>query len=307
MKVLVVGASGFIGSHLVRALTARGDEVVATSRNPTKLNGSVPAVHWDPNAGPLPAEALQGVDAVVNLAGEPVAPKLVGLLALSGRWNKTKKKKIRDSRVNATRNVVAAIAAAEQKPRVLVSASAIGYYGDGQHKVLHENTSRGRDFLADVCLAWEGEARKVRDHGVRLAIVRIGVVLGRDGGAYPIMSRPFRMFAGGPIGMGRRWFSWIHIDDMVGVLMHMIDHEEADGIFNGTAPNPVTSAEFSQTLASILKRPNLFFVPPPALYLTLGGFATVICASQRVLPNRTIGTGYNFKYPTVRPALEDLR
>ena len=307
MKVLVVGASGFIGSHLVRALTARGDEVVATSRNPGAQNGSMPAVHWDPNAGPLPAEALEGVDAVVNLAGEPVAPNVIGLVALSGRWNKSKRQKIRDSRVNATRNVVAAIAEAGSKPQVLVNASAIGYYGDGQHKVLHENAGRGRDFLADVCLAWEGEARKVRDHGVRLAIVRIGVVLGKDGGAYPIMSRPFRMFAGGPIGMGRRWFSWVHIDDMVGILMHMIDRKEADGVFNATAPNPVTNAEFSQTLASVLKRPNLFFVPPPALYLTMGAFASVICASQRVLPNRTTGTGYEFKYPNLRPALEDLR
>ena len=299
MKALVVGASGFIGTHLVKALLARGDEVVATGRDEAKvaknLGGGVRCIGWDTNSGPLPADALEGVDAVINLAGEPVAK----------RWTKARKQRIRDSRVFGTRNVVAGIEAAGVKP-VLVNTSAIGYYGDGKHKMLHETASRGSGFLADVCFAWEAEARKARDLGLRVAILRVGVVLGKEGGAYPLMSMPVRMFFGGPIGMGRMWFSWIHIDDIVGIYLHLAD-TKADGVFNGTAPNPVTNEEFTKTLGSVLKRPTFMRVPQPALYVRFGEFASVICGSQNCPPLRTIAAGYEYKYPEVRAAIEDLR
>ncbi|MEE8107482.1 MAG: TIGR01777 family oxidoreductase [Planctomycetota bacterium] len=301
MNTLVIGASGFVGKHLVRALRERGDEVSVTGRNLAKLQKTfrdgVQTTEWDPNGGPIPQAALAGVDAVINLAGDNVG---------KGRWSKRKKERIRASRVDGTRNLVAGIAASEHRPAVLVNASAIGYYGDGGSSVFNEGSLPGRDFLARVCEAWEGEASRARGHGVKVAIARLGVVLGKDDGAYPQMSRPFKMFLGGPIGMGRRWFSWIHVDDVVGILSHLAA-TNADGIFNATAPGVVTNEEFSHTLGSVLHRPSFARVPPLALRVVLGGFATVICSSTRATPLRTIGTGYEFKYPEVRPALEALR
>lgn len=302
MKIMVVGASGFLGSRVVAALRQRGDGVAVTGRDAGRLRAKfgedVGRDEWDPASGPLPAGALEGVEGVVNLAGESVA---------SGRWTKARKERIRESRVAGTRNLVASLASASQKPAVLVSASAIGYYGDAQHRALHETAANGSDFLAEVCAAWEAEAGKARAAGVRTAVVRFGVVLGRDGGAYPSMSRPFRMFLGGPIGLGRRWISWIHVDDVLGLILHLLDTGTADGVFNGTAPQPVSNAEFTRELAAALKRPALFPVPPLALRILLGGFATVVLCSQRVLPLRTLASGYAFKFPTLRAALQDLR
>lgn len=300
MRILVVGASGFIGNSLLRAVLARKDEAIATGRDARslgrRLSPGAKAVAWDPNAGPIPVEALEGVDAVVNLAGEPV----------TGRWTSAKKERIRRSRVEGTRNLVAGIAAAPKKPLVLVSASAIGYYGDGQHRVLHEGTPPAKDFLAGVCREWEGEAEKARSH-CRVAIARIGVVLGKGGGAYPQMSRPFRFFAGGRIGLGYRWFSWIHIDDVVGAILHLIDTRSAEGPFNLTAPQPVSNREFTAALAKTLRRPALFPVPPIALRILLGGFSEVVLTSQRVVPLRTQAAGYSYRYPDIAAALADLR
>jgi len=302
VRVTVVGGSGFIGSKLVAALRQRGDEVTVTGRSAVTLakrfGEGVGRVEWDPVQGPPPAEALEGCDGVINLAGESVA---------SGRWTKARRERIRASRVEGTRHLVAALAAASDKPKVLVNASAIGYYGDAAHRALHETSANASDFLAEVCAAWEGEASKARAAGVRTAIARFGVVLGREGGAYPLMSRPFRLFVGGPIGLGRRWISWIHLDDVVGLLLHLLDTPTADGVFNGTAPQPVSNAEFTKELAAALKRPALFPVPPLALKLLLGGFAAVVLSSQRVLPMRTLASGYAFRYPTLRGALEGLR
>ncbi|MGQ0612238.1 MAG: TIGR01777 family oxidoreductase [Planctomycetaceae bacterium] len=302
MKVTVIGGSGFIGKRLVAGLRERGDAVTVTGRSSQRLaelfGEGVRCLEWDPAQGPPPAAALEGCDGVVNLAGESVA---------SGRWTKGRKERIRASRVDGTRNLVAALAAAGNRPKVLVNASAIGYYGDAGHRALHESSANASDFLGGVCAAWEGEAAKARATGVRTAIVRFGVVLGRDGGAYPLMSRPFRLFVGGPIGLGRRWISWIHRDDVVGLILHLLDTPTADGVFNGTAPQPVANAEFTKELAAALKRPALLPVPPLALKLLLGGFAAVVLSSQRVLPMRTLASGYAFRYPTLRGALEDLR
>jgi uncharacterized protein (TIGR01777 family) len=303
MKVLVVGGSGFVGTRLVGALRARGDrEVVVTGRSAERLakqfGGDVRCVEWDPNRGPLPLSELNGVDGVVNLAGDPVH---------KGRWNKAKKERIRESRVVGTRNLVAALASADPRPGVLVNASAIGWYGDRKHNWVHEDYPPAEDdYLAEVCQAWEAEARRAREAGVRTAIVRLGVVLGRDGGAYPQMAKPFRMFAGGRIGLGKMWMSWIHVDDVVGLILHCLDCEQAVGVYNATAPHPVSNVEFTKTLGRVLKRPAFFYVPAFMLRWAKGEFARVITASIRARPLRTLAIGYEFKFPRLREALLDL-
>jgi len=298
MKVLVVGGSGFIGVPLVEALRGRDDQVVVTGRREDRLRKRFPSgvtcVAWDPPEGPPPAEALAGVDAVVNLAGEPVA---------SGRWTAARKERIRQSRVLGTRNLVAGLAAADPRPGVLVNASAIGYYGDRKQTIVYEESPPGKDFLAEVCEAWEAEAWKAKP--TRTAIVRFGVVLGRNGGAYPMMAKPFRWFFGGTIGQGYAWMSWIHLSDVVGILLHCLD-KDVSGVFNAVAPNPVSNGEFSHTLANVLHRPCVAMVPPIALRLLKGEFASVITSSTRVKPLRTEASGYVFRFPRLQEALRDL-
>jgi uncharacterized protein len=298
MRVLVTGGSGFIGAPLAEALRGRGDDVVVTGRDEARLRKRLPAgvtaVAWDPISGPVPATALAGVDAVVNLAGESVA---------SGRWTKSKKARIRESRVTGTRNLVMGLLAADPRPKALVSASAIGYYGDREHQWVYEESTPGNDFLAGVCREWEAEAWKARP--IRTAVVRFGIVLGKGGGAYPPMSMPFRLFVGGSIGQGYAWMSWIHLDDVVGILLHCVD-KDVSGTFNAVAPNPVSNGEFSQTLAGVLRRPCFAMVPPIALRLIKGEFAEVITSSIRVKPLRTEASGYAFKYPRLREALQAL-
>ncbi|MFI5402821.1 MAG: TIGR01777 family oxidoreductase [Planctomycetota bacterium] len=299
MRVLVTGGGGFIGARLVEALRERNDDVVVTGRSEgplrKRLGGGVTCVAWDPVSGPPPAAALANVDAVVNLAGEPVA---------SGRWTKAKKARIRESRVLGTRHLVAGMLAAEPRPKVLVNASAIGYYGDRKNQWVYEESPPGRDFLAEACEAWEAEAWKARSK-VRTAVVRFGIVLGKGGGAYPQMSFPFRIFAGGTISQGYAWMSWIHEADVTGILLHCLDKEVA-GVFNATAPNPVSNGEFSHTLAQVLHRPCFAMVPALALRLIKGEFAKVITASARVKPLRTEASGYTFRFPRIREALVDL-
>jgi len=298
MKVLVTGGTGFIGSAIVEALLARGDAVVVTGRSAkrvTKRFGDrVEACEWNPVEGPLPVDVLRDVDGVINLAGENIA---------KGRWTRAKKARIRDSRITGTRNLVAGIAAATRKPTVLVSASAIGIYGDTAHRAVHEGATRAHDFLADLCADWEAAARTTE---LRVAIVRTGVVLGCGGGAYPPMRRLFRCFAGGTIGLGKSWFSWIHIDDLVGIFLKALDDENANEAYNGTAPHPVSNMEFTRELARSLHRPALAPVPPIMLRIALGEFGSFVTMSQRVVPIRTIGIGYEYKYPRVREALESL-
>lgn len=300
MKVLIVGGSGLVGRKLVEVLQHGGHEVAVSGRSEARLRSSLPAgvgcVEWDPNAAPIPAAALAGVDAVVNLAGEPVA---------KGRWTKAKKERIRASRVDGTRHLVEGMAAAPDGPRVLVSASAIGWYGDTKHNWVTEDAAPADDFLGEVCQAWEAEARRARDKGIRTAIVRVGVVLAKEG-AYRQMTRPFRMFVGGKIGLGKRWMSWIHVDDAAGLFAHCAESEEAVAVYNATAPNPVSNEEFTDTVAQVLKRPAVFPVPPMALHVILGGFATVVTSSQRVRPLRTIGIGYEFRFPRLEEAIRDL-
>lgn len=290
MKIAVVGATGLIGRRLVDALLRDGHAVVAVSRGGSGV-ADAPGVAWDASVGPMPAAALDGVDAVVNLAGSDIG----------ARWTNERKALIRSSRIQTTRGIVAALAA-PGAPRVLVSASAVGYYGTGEETRV-ETSRPGSDFLADTCLAWEQEAFAARAHGVRVVVVRIGIVLAREGGALRKQLTPFRLGAGGPLGGGRQWVPWIHVDDTVGILIHALTHE-VEGPLNATAPNPVRQGEFARALGAALHRPAVLPTPGIALRLALGEMATLALDGQRVEPRETLASGYVFRHTDVREALE---
>jgi len=301
VQVLVTGGTGFVGTALVRALLARGDDVTVASRSADRVaktfGDSVRALQWDPNDAAISAAALDGIDGVINLAGESIA---------KGRWTRAKKRRIRESRVFGTRHLVEGMRAAQSKPSVLVSTSAIGYYGDQQHRALHEGSPCEGDFLGELCQAWETEAVAARESGIRVAIVRVGIVLGYGGGAYPPLRRVFKMFVGGPIGLGKAWMSWVHIDDLVGIYLRCLDDENARAVFNATAPNPVSNMEFTREMSRSLRRPGIAPVPPIMLRILMGEFGAHASDSQKVIPIRTIGLGYEYKYPRIREALEAL-
>ncbi len=278
MDVTLIGASGFIGKHLKAALEARGDRVRTASLR-------------DPDAA---ATACAGADAVVNLAGESVAQ----------RWTPAVKERIRSSRVDAPRALLQRLAALEAKAKAYVSASAIGYYGTSLEATFDESSPPGNDFLATVCAQWEAEARRAAEFGARVALVRTGLVLGTDGGALPKLVPLFKLGAGGIVASGRQWYSWIHIDDVVGIYLAAIDG--IDGALDATAPNPVRNAEFTAALARALHRPAFLPAPAFALQLVFGEGATVVADGQRVLPTRTLERGYAFRYPTLDGALTAL-
>src|SRR6476469_3177155 len=253
MKITVTGATGLIGSSLVRALKARGDEVTVLSRNPAKAREAlgVDAVAWDPTAGPAPAEALSGRDAVVHLAGESVAQ----------RWSDDTKQKIRASREVGTRNLVAGLRAAEPRPAALIASSAVGYYGKHGDERVGEDTPPGDDFLAEVCVIWEREAAAAGELGLRVVHSRTGVVLDKDGGALAKMLTPFKLGVGGPVAGGDQYLPWIHVDDLVRLYLRALDDEGWSGPVNGTAPTPVTNKAFSKALGRALHRPAIAPVP----------------------------------------------
>lgn len=299
MRIVVTGATGFIGAHLSRTLSERGDEVIGLSRDPDSVARRAPGVSrayaWDPMSEPAPAEALEQAAAVVHLAGESVV----------GRWSEAKRRAIRDTRVLGTRNLVAGIVRLENKPRVLVSASAIGFYGDRAGEELTEQSSGGNDYLASVCRQWEEEALKIKALGPRLVRIRTGIVLARDGGALGAMLLPFQLGLGGPLGSGEQWWSWIHRDDLVTLIIHSIDNN-IDGIWNGTAPNPVTQKEFARVLGRVLRRPAFLPAPAFALKLILGGFAAELLSSKKALPRAPEASGVVFKYRELEPALREI-
>ncbi|HWA97201.1 MAG TPA: TIGR01777 family oxidoreductase [Pirellulales bacterium] len=293
MRALVTGATGFIGRRLLESI----DDPVVLSRNPERSKAMLDGAslyRWDPTEGPPPLEALEGVEAVFHLAGDPVA---------GGRWTDEKKRRVRDSRVVGTQNLVRAIADSRNKPRVLVSASAIGYYGSRGDEVLSESSSPGSDFLADVCVGWERAAQGARELGVRVVNPRIGIVLGQRGGALSQMLTPFRLGLGGRLGHGRQWMSWIHLKDVVGLLLLAATQESIVGPMNVVSPAPVTNREFTQTLAGVLHRPAVFPVPAIALRIMIGGFSEVLLGSQRVLPVVAQSADYPFEYASLRAAL----
>lgn len=291
MKFVVAGGSGFIGRRLARRLVDRGDEVAILTRNPDRPAGD--GLTWAGyDDGPIDA------DVVVNLVGENLFRK---------RWSARQKAVMRESRVDVTKALVARMAK-EPRPKVLVQASAIGIYGDRGDEELDEASGPGAagDYLIDVCRDWETAARAASDYGVRVVLLRIGVVLGPEGGAIKAMLPPFKFFAGGPVGNGRQWMSWIHAEDLVGLVLHCVDHDDISGPVNGTAPNPETMKAFCKALGGAIGRPSWLPVPGFALSLMLGEVASVLLGSQRVLPKRAQESGFVFQYPNAADAMKDL-
>jgi uncharacterized protein (TIGR01777 family) len=295
MRVAVTGATGLIGTKLVAALTARGDEVTVVSRDPGRASGKlgVEAVAWDPLAGPAPAAALAGRDGVVHLAGEPVAQ----------RWSAEAKERIRTSRALGTANLVAGLRAAEPRPGVLVSASAVGYYGPRGDEEVDEAMPPGSDFLAEVCVAWEEAARAAEPLGMRVAALRTGVVLDPDGGALAKMLPPFRAGIGGPVAGGQQYMPWIHVDDLVGLYLAALDGAAWSGPINATAPRPVTNRDFSKALGRALHRPAVAPVPRLAMKLLYGEMEQIVTTGQRAVPTRALALGYGYAHPDLDEAL----
>jgi len=298
MRTLVTGATGFVGPRLLRLL----DSPVVLSRDPDRARRTVGAlasriIRWDPLAGPPPADAFTDVDAVLHLAGESVA---------EGRWTAAQKARIRDSRVIGTRHLVQGIARAERKPAVLVSASAVGYYGDRGDEELTESAAPAHDFLADVCVEWEREALAAEGSGVRVVTARTGIVLGAGGGALGKMLTPFKLGAGGPLGNGRQWMPWIHVADLARLYVHAADTAAIRGPMNATAPHPVRNAEFTKALGRQLHRPAFMPAPYIGLRIVFGEFAQVLFASQRVIPKVALDTGFVFQYPGLAGALREI-
>ncbi|MEH2261353.1 TIGR01777 family oxidoreductase [Nostoc sp.] len=334
MKVAITGATGFVGSLLVQRLHGKGHQIVVLTRNtafaqkvfPSEAFANVEIVPYTPNASGSWQSVIASCDGVVNLAGEPIG---------EGRWTPERKQEILNSRKLGTQKIVEAITNANPKtevattgnhslaevpsvegsgvgtpatrrlPTVLINASAIGYYGTSETATFDETSPSGNDFLAQVCQAWEAEARKVKDAGVRLVILRFGIALG-NGGALGKMIPPFKLFAGGPIGNGRQWFSWIHVDDLVNLILQALTKPEIEGVYNATAPNPVKMADLSQALGQVMNRPSWLPVPAFAIEALLGDGAIVVLEGQQVLPKRTVETGFEYKYPNLQSALRQI-
>ena len=298
MRVLITGATGFVGRALVHALLERGDQRVALTRDPTRARMSLPGLAqtyaWHPLEGPPPAEAFEGVDAVVNLAGESVA----------GRWTAKKRRAILETRETGTRNLVQGIR--QTTVRVLVNASASGYYGNRGEEELTEDAAPGEGFLADVCVRWEGAASEASSSGARVVLLRTGLVAGRGGGFLAPLSRLTRLGLSGPVASGRQWWPWVHVDDVVGLILHALDNERVQGPVNVCAPEPARQRDVAKALGSVLRRPALTPAPAFALRLALGGFASELLNSRRVLPAAALASGYAFRHPELDAALRDI-
>jgi uncharacterized protein (TIGR01777 family) len=297
MRVTITGASGLIGTRLVRALRARGDDVTVLSRNPERAAEAlgVRAEAWRPTEEPAPAAALADRDAVVHLAGERV----------DQRWTDRARAAIRASRDAGTRHLVAGLRDADPRPGALVSSSAVGYYGPRGDEVVDESTPSGDGFLAEVCAAWEHQAERAEELGMRVVRVRTGVVLDSSGGALARMLTPFKLGVGGPVAGGEQYIPWIHVDDLIGVYLAAIDGPAWSGPVNATAPEPVTNRDFSKALGRALHRPTLLPIPGAALQAVYGDMAEVVTTGQRAVPRRTLELGYEFRHPELDEALRD--
>ena len=301
LRILISGASGLIGAAVVQALESKGHEVTRLVRLPTH---EAHEIQWNPML-PVRPEMVSGFDTMIHLSGESIA----------GRWSPEKKRRIRESRIESTRNLVTALIKADKPPHTFICASAVGYYGNRGDEILTEESPSGEGFLPEVCREWEAATKPAASAGIRTLNLRFGIVLSRDGGALKQMLTPYRIGLGGRIGSGRQWWSWIHIDDAVSAVMQMLQEgagvertrppfQTITGPVNLVAPNPATSAEFARTLAHVLKRPAKFPIPAFALKLALGEFAEAgVLASARVLPKKLIGSGFEFRYAELGPAL----
>jgi len=295
MRVTATGATGLIGTRIVAALRARGDEVTVLSRDPERARAAlgVEALAWDPLAGPAPVAGLAGRDGVIHLAGEPVAQ----------RWTEGARERIRTSRTAGTANLVAGLREAETRPGALVCASAVGYYGARGDEEVDEAAPPGEGFLSEVCVAWEDAAQEAEQLGMRVVRVRTGVVLDRRGGALAKMLLPFRAGVGGPVAGGRQWMPWIHVDDLAGLYLAALDGDGWSGPVNGSAPAPVRNAEFSKALGRALRRPAVLPVPRLALRALYGEMEEIVTTGQRAVPRRALAHGFAYRHTELDEAL----
>jgi hypothetical protein len=293
MRILVSGASGPIGAALLRSLKAQGSAVTRWVRNSATGNDQIV---WDPSR-PLSPDSVSGFDAVIHLAGESIV----------GRWTDAKKRRILDSRSQGTGHLAEAVAKASQPPRVFISASAVGFYGNRGDEILSEDSASGEGFAAEICRQWEAATQPAAKAGIRTAQMRIGVVMSADGGALPKMLTPFRLGLGGRLGNGRQWWTWVSVRDVVGAIQHVLNHESLSGPVNAVAPNPVTNAEFTRILASVLNRPAIFPIPAFAVRMIFGEMGEeLFLGSQRVEPTKLAASGYQFQHPDLKNALKEI-
>lgn len=294
MKILITGASGLIGTALQKSFAEKGYELLLAGRGEPKAANEI---QWDVETGFAEPERLEGLDAVIHLAGENIS-------AL--RWTEEKKKAIRDSRVKGTHSVVEAIANLREKPKVFISASAVGYYGDRADEQLTETSRPGDTFLANVCKEWETESRRAEDSGVRTVLLRNGIVLSKNGGVLATMLMPFKLGVGGVVGSGQQWISWIAIEDLVGVVNYALENEHLRGAINATSPNPITNEEFTKTMGDVLYRPTFLPLPEFAVNFVFGEMGdALLLDSTRVIPKRLEEAGFEFKFPDLKQALEN--
>jgi uncharacterized protein (TIGR01777 family) len=299
MRVIITGGTGLIGQPLAAALVDEGHEVIVLTRNPQQhpMPPKVRLERWDGKSASGWGMLTDGADGIIHLAGEGIA---------DGRWSDERKQRILSSRVDAGKAVLEAIRQATRQPRVLIQASAVGYYGPRHDEMLTEAASPGGDFLARVCFDWEASTAAAGAMNVRRPVLRTGIVLSNDGGAFPKMVLPFRLFAGGPLGNGKQWVPWIHIEDQVRAIRFLLYHDNATGPFNLTAPNPVTNKEFSRLVGKVMGRPALLPAPAFAMKAALGEMSTLLLDGQRAVPQRLQELGFTFKYNTAQAALENL-
>jgi uncharacterized protein len=298
MRILITSGTGMIGRVLTAELSAGGHELWILSRNPqqsTPVSGTT-MIQWDSQSTLGWGQLVNEVDAIVNLTGENIG---------AGRWTPARKREIVSSRVKAGQAVTDAIRQASKRPRMLLQASAIGYYGKTGERVLTESDTPGDDFLGQACVAWEGATKAVEDMGVRQVVTRTGLVVARKGGFMDPVLLQYRLFGGGPLGSGRQWWSWILLGDVVRAMRFLIEHDDASGAYNLTSPNPVRMSDFGRAVGSVLRRPHLFPIPAFALKLVLGEMSQLVLEGQRVIPYRLQSAGFEFQYEEIQPALEN--
>ena len=301
MKILVAGGTGFIGKKLVKKLYEKGHEIKVLTRNQETARFHIPIhceIHqWDPEKSPLPANLLKDVDAVINLSGENIA---------SSFWTDSQKRKLMDSRVMSVRRIVQAMGSMDAKPKVFISASAVGFYGNRRNEELKETSSAGEGFLSKICQSWENEITKSNDLGIRTTIFRLGMVLGHDGGALEKIIPAFKLGLGGKLGDGSQWMSWIHINDFVNMIVYSIENPSIKGIINAVSPNPVKNIEFTKTLGRVVKRPTILPVPGIALKVALRDLSDLLLNSQKVSAEKICKNGFKFTYPTLEEAFNEV-
>lgn len=298
MKIMIAGGTGFIGGDLVAQLRSKGHELFLLSRSEKKsADSNIHYLPWDGKSSGSWGSQMSAMDAVINLAGEPIAGK---------RWSAAQKDKILQSRILGTRAIIEAISKSNPKPKLLINASAVGYYGNVPEGDVNETHAKGKGFLADTCEAWENEALRAQAVGLRTVLLRTGIVLERGGGALSKMLPPFQFFAGGPLGSGRQWFPWIHRQDVVRILLFALENEAISGAVNTTAPNPVTMREFCRDLGKVMHRPSWAPVPALALKILLGEMSEMLLGGQKALPEKLLKHQFIFKFPNLEGALADI-